>query len=104
MFEIILSFWTALQTAAPEAAVKSVITLLSILALRLVKVLPDSKWARAANVVFSVLLSGVTATSVSKEDVLIFTLTSAFSSLLWDGISLLYVKVKSVKPFSPSFG
>ena len=44
----------------------------------------DSKWARAANVVMSVLLSGVLTGGANQSEVAVMTLTAAFSAGVWD--------------------
>ena len=92
MFEIVGLFsqlWSAIAGATPEALVKALFVLVAILGLRIVKVLPSSKWARAANVVFSVLLSGVVAGGASQSEVAVMTLTAAFSAGVWDLIAKL---------------
>lgn len=100
MYELILNLWALLQVAAPASVIKAGITFVSILALRLLRVLPSSKWARAANVIFSILLSGATVSSVSAEEVLVFTMTSAFSAFVWEVCTRSYQYIKDgKKPF-----
>jgi len=95
------NFGTMLLGAAPEAVVKGLFVLLAVLGLRLVKVLPTSSWARSANIVFSVMLSGVTAGVATQEEVAIATMSAGFAALLWDVVASLYeAKSGRGKPFS----
>ena len=82
--------WSAIAGATPEALVKALFVLVAILGLRFVKVLPSSAWARAANVVFSVLLSGVMAGGASQSEIAVMTLTAAFSAGVWDLVAALF--------------
>jgi hypothetical protein len=71
--------------------------LVSVLGLRLVKLVPDSKWARAANAVLSVLLTGITP---SQENGVIVPMTMIMAGLLWDAGAYAYEKLlKRGKPF-----
>jgi len=101
LIELFSNLWVAISGATPEAIVKALFVLVAIFVLRLVKVLPDSKWARATNVVMSVLLSGITNSTATPQEVAVLTLTMAFSSGLWDLIAVIYAaKSGKPKPFS----
>lgn len=101
MFDLFSQLWTMLQHAAPEAFVKALIVLFSVLALRVLSVVPTSKWARAANVTLSVLLSGALSGAVTQEEVLLLTLTMSFSAGLWEAIVSAYKYINGgKKPFA----
>ena len=95
------SLWTAISTATPEALVKALFVLLAVVGLRWVKVIPNSSWARAANVIFSVMLSGVTTGSASPEEVAVMTLTAGFAAGVWDLISTITAAKTGKKLFAP---
>ena len=103
MFEQLVQLITMLKALAPEVTFKVFIVLWSIIGLRYIKVIPTSKWARAANIFFSLALSGVTFFSASNEEVVVvFTLTSGFAAALWELITKAYEYItKGDKPFSP---
>jgi hypothetical protein len=92
--------WFSISSAAPEAVVKALLVLLSVFVLRFVKVIPSSNWARATNVVMSVLLAGVNTSSASQQDLALFAMTAAFSSGAWDLIAALWTAKKGAKPFA----
>jgi len=108
MLELIDLFgklWLSISDATPQALVKALFVLLAIIVLRFVKVLPDSKWARATNVVMSVLLSGVLTGGANQQEVAVMTLTATFAAGVWDLLAALYVaKSGRAKPFSPPVG
>ena len=84
MLEQFSTLWALLQSSAPEAVVNALIVFISILVLRALTLIPTSNWARAANIVFSVLLSGVTAHTFDEKTLLLITMTSAFSATVWE--------------------
>ena len=73
---------------------------MAVLGLRIAKVLPSSKWARATNVVMSVILSKVMVGAVNPEEIALMTMTAAFASGLWNFIAMLWEKkLGRGKPF-----
>jgi len=84
LIEIFSQLWTALLSAGPEGLVRALFVFVAILSLRAVKVLPSNTWARATNVVMSVLLSGVTTGAATESEVAIMTLTAGFAAGLWE--------------------
>lgn len=91
ILNLFVQLWGAIAGATPEALVKAAFVLLAVFSLRLVKVLPPSSiWARATNLIMSVLLSGITTGAATQSEVALFTLTAAFSAAVWIGIEKLY--------------
>jgi len=90
MFELFTNLWTMLQTAGPESVIKALIVFVSIFVLRWLTIIPDSKWSRMANVIFSLALSGAMSSGVKQEEVLIFSMTSALSAGIWEVCKLAY--------------
>ena len=90
-----------LKDATPQAIVGVFIIFISVFVLRYVKVLPDSKYARIANIVFAALLSGVTSGASNQKEVALFAMTAAGASGLGHIVSELYEKYyKQPKAFS----
>lgn len=81
LFSLLGEFLKLFGSVAPEAAAQAVVVLVSVFMLRLVKVLPNGKWARAANIVFTVILSGVVPT---EETAALYALTAALAGGLWE--------------------
>jgi len=88
----LLALWKSLLSLAPDAFVKCIFVFVSIFCLRLVKVLPNGKWARAANIVFATLLSGVTTTA-KPEDLYMFAMVSSFSATVFELAERLWKRV-----------
>lgn len=83
MIQAFYTLWDLLVIAAPQSLVKAAIVFVAIICMRLAEVLPTSKWARAANLVFSVLLSGIMVGTVKAEEVYIIAMTTTFAGLFW---------------------
>jgi hypothetical protein len=88
-----------LKVATPLALFTAAIVFISILAMRLLEVLPTSKWARAANLTFSVLLSGVLVGTVTQEEVVIIAMTTTFSASFWKVSKIAYEYITKNKAF-----
>ena len=99
------NLWTAVLHASPEAVVNALFVLVAVLGLRIAKVLPSSKWARATNVVMSVLLSKVMTGNVTPEEVALMTMTAGFAAGLWDLVAMVWEKkLGKGKPFAELAG
>lgn len=103
MFEFLSQLIQLIETfvaLSPEALAKALIVLVSVFLLRALTVVPNSKWARFANIALSALLSGITSSATSDE-MAVFTMTIAFSAGLWEAIVYLYTNIlKKEKPFN----
>lgn len=99
-FNLLLEFLRTYASLLPEAAAKAVIVLISVFVLRALTIIPSSNWARAANVLFSVLLSGA-LTGATESEVAVLSMTAAFAASLWEACVWAWTTLlKRQKPFT----
>jgi len=83
VWEIIKALGGTIVLLSPDAFVKCVIVLVCVFGLRLTKLLKTGNWARAAVLVMTTMLSGVTTTA-TPDQLVTFTLVAGFASGIYE--------------------